>query len=478
MFLIFILFTLFSLELTDVQNYSQQEVQNLYYGEQQNGEECYPMNPEIISRIIPKNFTTSNGQKGWVISLPEELPIATPAFFGGKIFVGGGFGSYSFYAIDAKKGLVEWAVNTGDDGPTAAVVEDNIVVFNTESCIIYALDVNNGKDLWHHWLGDPLMSQPAIYDGRVFMAYPGEGQHMLICLDLYTGETYWKKSIVSDIISAPVVDKDEVYLASFDGMIYCYSCDDGEEKWRENYNATSAPWIYQGEIYTSMRENEVIKDSLGEEVEQRFEGIGVLSRNDGVQINPNLYNRERAEYLHAERTSQWAEEQMEFDQSVGFGSTPSTAQLDLAEGNVGVWSVSGAWAYQGSRPVYYDGSCFNAQGNTLFRLDPKDGDILWKWEYSTRSDHSRSLTPPSIAGDKIYIASNVGEIICINAQNGELLWKWDCGDPIIFQPSVMEGRVFWGTTNGKVYCIDTGDNSSTGWAMWGGNAAHNGWVED
>jgi hypothetical protein len=42
---------------------------------------------------------------------------------------------------------------------------------------------------------------------------------------------------------------------------------------------------------------------------------------------------------------------------------------------------------------------------------------------------------------------------------------------------VVGGKVFVGTDYGNIFCVDVGDRSADGWAMWGGNAAHNGWEE-
>ena len=50
------------------------------------------------------------------------------------------------------------------------------MVYNTESCTIFAHDAKSGKLLWSYWLGDPLMSSPSIAAGRVFAAYPASGR--------------------------------------------------------------------------------------------------------------------------------------------------------------------------------------------------------------------------------------------------------------------------------------------------------------
>src|SRR5258708_21983187 len=88
------------------------------------------------------------------------------------LFVGGGYGSHEFYAVDSETGKIIWKIDTGDDGPTAAVVADGMVAFNTESCTLVVVDERRGHVIWQEWLGDPLMSQPAIDNGVLFIAHP------------------------------------------------------------------------------------------------------------------------------------------------------------------------------------------------------------------------------------------------------------------------------------------------------------------
>ena len=74
-----------------------------------------------------------------------------------RVIFGGGFGSHDMYALDQATGTLRWHLRTGDDGPTAAVVVDGIVLFNTESCTLMAADADTGALLWEKWLGDPLL---------------------------------------------------------------------------------------------------------------------------------------------------------------------------------------------------------------------------------------------------------------------------------------------------------------------------------
>jgi len=90
------------------------------------------------------------------------------------------------------------------------------VAFNTESCELEVLTVD-GTRVWKKWLGDPLMSMPAVAGGRIYMAHPdgkATGHHALVCFDLKTGQEHWKKPIAGEIITAPVLHGGQVHLDS------------------------------------------------------------------------------------------------------------------------------------------------------------------------------------------------------------------------------------------------------------------------
>jgi len=176
------------------------------------------------------SYSTPDGKSGWVVRLPGGRPIATPAYADGMLFVGGGYGSHEFYAVDSETGKIIWKIQTGDDGPTAAVVADGMVAFNTESCTLVVVDERRGRVIWQEWLGDPLMSQPAIDKGVLFMAHPAAtgrpmkpvefhprpasrgGTHRLLAAELSTGRHIWEQEISGDVITAPVVSDGTVYV--------------------------------------------------------------------------------------------------------------------------------------------------------------------------------------------------------------------------------------------------------------------------
>src|SRR5262245_34466867 len=187
--------------------------------------------------------TRDDAVRGWKVTIPGGRPLATPAVAHGLVLLGGGFGSYDFYALDADTGRVAWQYQTTDDGPTAAVVGDGHVAFNTESCELEVL-TTAGRAVWKRWLGDPLMSMPALGGGRVYAAYPdsrGDHHHYLAAFELRTGRALWKQPLNGEVITAPVLAEGHVYLATLDGTLFCFRQDDGTPVWQGSRNATSAP---------------------------------------------------------------------------------------------------------------------------------------------------------------------------------------------------------------------------------------------
>jgi Ca-activated chloride channel family protein len=428
--------------------------------------------PEELPDLVPKPVVFDGGHTGWKLQIPGNRPLATVAYEDGLLFVGGGYGSYEFYAIEAQTGKVTWMFTTGDDGPTAAVVRKGYVVFNTESCIIYVLKAKTGEKVWEKWLGDPLMSQPAVDDENVYMAYPGgDGYHHLACMKLNDGNPVWDVKIAGDLISAPIIDKRSVYITCFDGTVYRYNTKNGKLVWSQKKQATCAPTIYNDKIFISLRQ----EDKISDDSIKQYEGLTTLNNDDGKQTQTELWTKREAPYLVYGRTTAKTGAQAELDASVGFGSAPGTAKLDQAKENVGQYSVVGCWAYQGSRPVVKNDLSYNAMGNELQCVDIASGKKVWSNTFALEEEgiSGRVFAPPAYANSKLFFGAGNGEVFCIRAKDGKLLWKEKVDGSVSFQPAVAKGMVFVSCDNGFLYGIHTDDVRDDGWYMWGGNSEHN-----
>ncbi len=426
----------------------------------------------VINKKIPVKTYKKNGFAIWEASIPGNRALATPAVVNGRVFIGGGFGSYEFYALDADNGKSKWQIKVNDDGPTAAVVRDGYVVFNTESCTLFVVKAKTGKMVWSRWLGDPLMSQPAISEDKIYMVYPDSKGHILTSLGLKDGKEFWKKRIDGDVISAPVISGDSVYVSTFRGTVYRFGKDDGEERWKKEMNATSAPWIVGDEVFVTKR-----KPGDKTAKYKPREGIQKINVKGGENINKELWSERDAEYLsqNVQSKSKYYTEQKSDDASVGFSVAPEFAKTQDAARNIGQSTVRGLWEYQGSRNVIVGDKVYNSMGDVLQEVDRKTGKVNWELKLTGEKNLGGHLiTPAAIGGSKMVVGTSTGLVICFNRNSGKKLWEVNVGAPIRFQPSLAKGKVYVGTTTGKLICIDTKDKELDNWVMWGGGPEHNG----
>lgn len=432
-------------------------------------------------------------KEGFTVSLPSKAPIPTPTIYKGKVYVSGGFHSKEFYCFDAQTGKLVWAVNLDDDGPTSAVVENDIVVFNTESCTIFALDAQTGKQLWSWWLGDPLTSTPTIADGKVFTSYPAAGggqvmnnvkgpkgpapkgkqlppcSHVLAALDLKTGKILWQRWLDSDVMSAPIAVGKEIYASSFAGVLYKLDQEDGKILSAIKTRATSAPVVVGKDIYYTRRADAgsgAAEETIAGGESKTLKETVSTQRRVAVYLDRGIQDRSAIKGASDK-----------LDALNGFGAgAPAAANPAAGYWNIGQSNVSSLQAFQGSRILNYRASNFNCMGDEVISTDPVTGKEKWKFKLDgdLKKEGGFLAAPPAAAGGQLFLTTLKGEVLQMDPEKGKVTKTYKVGGPVRFQPAVENGRIYVSTQDGKLVCIDTGDKTLTGWPCWGGNAAHTG----
>ncbi|MEJ5277560.1 MAG: PQQ-binding-like beta-propeller repeat protein, partial [Thermogemmata sp.] len=466
--------------------------------------------------------------QGFTLEFPSQAPIPTPTVYEGKLYVGGGFRSRQFYCFDAKTGEPIWSVDLSDDGPSSAVCSDGIVIFNTESCTLFALDARTGKHLWSYWLGDPLTSTPTIANGMVFTSYPcagrfagvpplpklppaggpkpvkppaggpkpvdepslsgpqpaqtpsGNGQpapaagnpplppptHAFIAIELKTGKILWQRWIDSDVISAPVADGDEVLAATFAGTLYRFQQRDGTIVSARRCRITSAPTVVGEQVYWTQRAD--YDRQVAEAV------VAADLRNQVVKL---AAARQAAPYLDREvqGRTKLATFAKSLDQGNALGlGAQQAANAAAAMFNIGQANISALQAFQGSRVLHFRQQLYSTMGDKIVCVDVRTGKE--KWERKVSGDLLKEggylATAPALAGDRLVVATLKGEVLLLEPNQGEVVKTYTVGHPVRAQPAIVEGRIYVSTFDGRVVCIDTGDAQLTGWSTWGGDMGH------
>ena len=439
---------------------------------------------------------------GFRIQLPSKAPIPTPTIHQGRLYASGGFHSKEFYCFDAETGKLVWAVDLDDDGPTSCVVENDVVVFNTESCTIFALDAATGKHLWSYFLGDPLTSTPTIAGGKVFTSYPAAGRgafdnkdnaappapgqgppkepaqaakkapaasHVLACFELKTGKILWQRWIDSDVMSAPVATGSDLYCTSFGGTVYRFSQDKGDIVSALANRATSAPIVVGGNVYMTKRADKGGKD---EPVSESIAGNNLSLASQSFESE-----KKEAAYLDSkiQDASELKKKAKDLDAGNGFGGgAPAAANPTAAYDNVGQGNVSSMQAFQGSRILNFAGCNYNCMGGEVCCTDPSNGKTLWttKLTGDLKKEGGHLAAPPAAAGGRIFLSTLEGNVVQMAPAKGAIEKSYKIGAPLRSQPAIMGGKLYLGTQDGRIVCVDTGNRDFTGWSTWGANSAH------
>jgi len=419
-----------------------------------------PLPIPVTRAGMTHRFNFGDDQRGWFARVPGGQGLLTPAYAEGKIFLGGGFGSSQFYAYNARSGDPLWAASAPDGGPTAAIVEDDRVLFNTESCTLFAIDSNTGEHLWRRWLGDPLMGQPATANDLVFSGHivdrrspgslrpattgwgvAGGRRYGFTAMRVRDGRPRWTREISADVMNGPVLDGRSVFFTTMDGRVYHLDQRTGRQRWRRELGATSAPWLHEGEVHVTVREQADAGDSDDAEAPlpaARRERTVVLSRTRGETLRE--LDAVDAQFL-----------------------------ADRADSG----GVRRGWAYEGSRPTIRDGRSYQTIGNEVHCRDVASGDLLWRRQY-TDDASARPASPPAVAGGQLVFGTRDGQLFALDVDTGMTAWAYDLDEPINAQPSIAHGWVYASTARGGVLGIEVSDPSFDGWHMWGGSAGHNG----
>jgi outer membrane protein assembly factor BamB len=89
---------------------------------------------------------------------------------------------------------------------------------------------------------------------------------------------------------------------------------------------------------------------------------------------------------------------------------------------------------------------------------PETPDLLW-----TSYVNDSVTTSPLVADGKVFVGTSGGKLYALDMTTGHIIWIFDCGSPISSSPAFQDGVVFFGTENvGKIYAID----ASSGLARW------------
>ncbi|MEP6948557.1 MAG: PQQ-binding-like beta-propeller repeat protein [Ginsengibacter sp.] len=206
-------------------------------------------------------LNVSTGKVIWKYDAGARIRT-TPAVFQNHVV----FGTNSGMLIDlnSNTGNLQWKFATDGASNTfesknndrksiycSPSVSNGIVVSGGRDAIIYALDINTGKEKWRNDHKGPWILSTAVKDAIVFA---GCGSDYLVqALDINTGAEKWKFKAQSAIFSSIALAGDMLYFndINFSGNLHAVNSNTGLEKWSFpiGCRSFSTPVISDGIIY-------------------------------------------------------------------------------------------------------------------------------------------------------------------------------------------------------------------------------------
>ncbi|MGE0636120.1 MAG: PQQ-binding-like beta-propeller repeat protein [Bacteroidia bacterium] len=394
---------------------------------------------------IAFNGTIEKTAQGFNINYGMDSPTPTPAAYDGMLLSHGGYYSRNFFSFDEATGKYNWGSEFAESGPSSAVVEDSVLLINTQSCTLYALEAYTGKMLWSKWLGPDLYSMPAISNGKVYAVYPnelgtgvyrlsrtGKGdvkqlKNVIACFDLKSGKILWQNWLDSEVLSSPVVEGNNVYLTCLSGSLYEFDKNNGTMLGNINDAAMSPPTIVNDKVFISVK-------NAGNETVAVYSANGLKPVKKISALSSPLFVDDLYKLS--------ANEQMNFC---------------------------------GTRILHYKGKNYNVMGNKIICSNPDDGSVAWSALIPNEKTATEkpSATMPVVAGGKIVVSTLSGKVLAFEPANGKQLNVWETNSQLETPATIHKGWIYSGTEDGKTVSINTGDSKFSGWNMFGYNGSHN-----
>ena len=210
----------------------------------------------------------SSGEPVWQIH-DKNVNYTSGAGGGdGMVFIGTGDGRV--IARDTQTGNLKWVAKVSSEILSAPTAFNQITVVRTGDGNIYGLDSATGKEIWNYDRTVPSLTlrgnaPPVISGDRVFAGFDNG---RLVALDLKSGQSLWDSPLaipsgrsdldrMVDVDSAPIVQKNTIFVASFHGGVSAISGTDGRILWTREISSYAGISVGGRYVYVTDEEGSI-----------------------------------------------------------------------------------------------------------------------------------------------------------------------------------------------------------------------------
>ncbi|MGL4397683.1 MAG: PQQ-binding-like beta-propeller repeat protein [Hyphomicrobium sp.] len=274
----------------------------------------------------------------------------------------------------------------------------------------------------------------AAENGRIYVA---NGYGVVAALDPSTGKAQWSKNLGTPIRAAPTASGDRLYVVTVAGRTYCLSGIDGTEIWavrglpQQASLMTSTSPAVDGDIV-------VVPYPSGD--------LMALKVLDGSPVWSENLARTRA-------TSQLASMSDAARPAIDGGTVFAVGhagRMVATQSKTGerLWSIN----VPSTQAPWVAGDTIYVVDTSgrLMAISRLDGKTVW----TANLPDSRTWAGPVLAGGTLWLASNKGALIGVDAATGRIGSQSDLGSPVYIPPVVAQGRMYVFTDSAKLIALN------------------------
>ena len=306
---------------------------------------------------------------------------------------------------------------------------------------ISALSVSGGSSVWRASTTPESEKDQEGFGGGLAAdggrIYAATGYGYVVAYEAKTGKKLWDKNVGSPIRSSPTAAAERVFVVTKEGQVYCLSAADGSELWtyrgmgeRASLLTNASPAVAGDTVVIPYPSGELValrisdgQAAWSESLARTRTASSMAAMSDTAR--PVIDNGTVFAVGHAGRMVATAQKTGERLWSL---TVPSIQAPWVAGDNVYVVDT----------------------GGQVMAITRRDGKIQWTAKLAGASIWSG----PVLAGGRLWLTSNKGQLVSVDAASGKTLTTQDLGAPIYIAPVVAGGRMFVLTDKARLIALN------------------------
>ena len=375
----------------------------------------------------------------WVHATGGNL-YGAPVVADGGVYLGGVDGKMR--RLDAESGEEVWSVDTMNPIFATPALDGEHLYFGTVGNQLWALQRSTGAQLFAPLQVNAfdsgnldIIASPALVDGVLSF---GSNDDSLYFFNT-DGQALYADYLANNITSSAAVADNTLYFGGWDGRFYAYPASG-------NSLQLSKLWQFPAEG----------KDPLPARIlSSPLVAGGLVYFGGGNNLTVSLKDTNGIVTPYAFTTA-GDHQTVPFSEEVASWTMSETVVdntlycLNAADGTL-AWQFALDGAV-GGRPAIAGQTLFiSTLTGTVTALDisaaPQVGS---KWTFTSNGP---VYSTPVVAGGRVYFGSEDHWLYCLDAVSGQQIWRFKTGAGIIATPVVVGGKVYAASLDGSLYCL-------------------------